>query len=341
MIRAALGGILFMCAIPAFAETLRIATYHTELSRKGPAILLRDILRGEDAQVAAVLDVIASARADIILLLDVDWDLDGRTVGALQDALADRGAAYAHYVALRPNAGLVSGFDLDGNGRLGEGRDALGYGRFTGDGGMALLSRLPLGPATDHSAMLWSEQSAAPLTVLPDGAAEVVPLASVGQWVVPVQIGGVELSLITLNANTPVFDGPEDRNGKRNADELAFVRALAGRQAIPIVLGRSNIDPADGAGDRAAMAAVLTDPALQDAAPRGQGGGGLGHLGDPALDTVDFDGPGPLRVDYVLPASGLTIVDAGVVWPAPNSPSAEVAKAASRGRLVWVDIALP
>ena len=41
------------------------------------------------------------------------------------------------------------------------------------------------------------------------------------------------------------------------------------------------------------------------------------HSGDPALGTADWSDsvPGNLRVDYVLPSAGLTIVGSGVVWP--------------------------
>ena len=86
---------------------------------------------------------------------------------------------------------------------------------------------------------------------------------------------------------------------------------------------------------------MLAHPALQDPAPRGEGGGGEGHRGDPALDTVSWEGPGPLRVDYVLPAAGLEVMGAGVVWPGPEDPFREVVDAAGTGRLVWVDVAVP
>lgn len=283
--------------------------------------------------------MIAGADADVILLTDVDWDHGRLGAGALRAALAGRGADYPHMIAARPNSGRPSGFDLDGDGRRGDGRDALGYGRFTGDGGMVLLSRLPLGPLTDRSDLLWSARGTAPFEVLPEGAAAVVPLASVAQWVVPLE--GTGLTLVTMNASIPVFDGPEDRNGRRNADELAFVAELAGSVAGPVVLGRANVDPEDGEGVRDALAALLDHPALQDPRPRGAGGGGAGHAGDPALDTAALEGPGPLRLDYVLPARTLRVEGAGVLWPAPGDAFAETVAAAGRGRLVWVDVALP
>jgi len=48
-----------MAGTAATAETLRIATFAAPLSRDGPGLLLRDIEKGEDAQILAVRDIIA------------------------------------------------------------------------------------------------------------------------------------------------------------------------------------------------------------------------------------------------------------------------------------------
>ena len=40
-------------ALPASAETLRIATFNTDLARDGPGLLLRDILKGADDVLSA------------------------------------------------------------------------------------------------------------------------------------------------------------------------------------------------------------------------------------------------------------------------------------------------
>jgi hypothetical protein len=301
--------------------------------------MLHDLARGE-AAASAALDVIATAAPDVVLVLDVDWDHELAGAEAMRAGLAERGHAFDHVVALPPNSGRASGFDLDGNGRLGEGRDALGYGRFTGDGGMVLLSRLPLGPVADLSGELWVDLFPEDAQLLPERAAALVPVATVGQWVVPVEIGA-GLTLVTMNATTPVFDGPEDRNGRRNAAELTRVAALASKVVRPVVLGRANQDPADGEGRREALAALLAHQAVIDPEPRGNGGGGEDHSGDPALDTMAFDGIGPLRVDYVLPARGLGVLASGVIWPTPDDPFHETVETAGRGRLVWVDIRVP
>ncbi|MEM8824105.1 MAG: endonuclease/exonuclease/phosphatase family protein [Pseudomonadota bacterium] len=323
-------------AAPAAAETLRIATFHSGLSRKGPGTLVRDLMSGRDDQAEAVQDVIARAAPDVLLLLDVDWDHGGVALDTLVERLAEHGVDYPYRVAPQPNTGRPSGFDLDGNGRSDEARDALGYGRFSGDGGLVILARVPLGEVTDHGP-LWIDASDVADDLLPEGAGAVMPLATVGQWSVPV----AGMTLIPMAAGTPVFDGPEDRNGLRNRDELALVARLAASADRPLVLGRANLDPEDGEGHRESVQALLDHPALQDPAPRGAGGGGNGHRGDPALDTVNWSGPGPLRVDYVLPPRDVEVVASGVVWPAPDDPFREVVEASGTGRLVWVDIALP
>ena len=117
-----------------------------------------------------------------------------------------------------------------------------------------------------------------------------------------------------------MFDGPEDRNGKRNHDEILFWdHYLAGSFGPPptdrfILLGDANLDPAKGEGLRAAIQTLLDHPALHDPL-----------AGQP---TVTFDGLGDMRVDYLLPSTDWRIVAAGVA----RDP------AASRHGVVWADL---
>ena len=103
--------------------------------------------------------------------------------------------------------------------------------------------------------------------------------------------------------------------------------ASARRPAGPFVLAfGANLDPADGAGRREVMQALLAHPQLQDPRPKSQGAAAAAtpaHLGDPALDTADWAeptadtfGPGNMRVDFLLPSADVTVSDAGVFWPA-------------------------
>lgn len=330
-----LAALVLTLATPVGAETIRLATWNPGLSREGPGLLLRDIDR-RDPQVMAAAQVIAATAPDAILLTGFDWDHDSRALDAFAALLAGTGHDMPHRFAARPNSGLQTGMDLDGDGRPGRARDAQGYGSFTGQSGMAILSRLPLGPVTNHTAVLWRDLPGHRMPPTPH--ADVQRLSSTGHWDVPVLTTAGPLHLLAFAATPPAF---EPRNIPRNHDEITFwLHHLP--DAPFAVIGNLNLDPADGDGDPAALTALLS--VTQDPAPRGafqppQTGVNAGHRGDPALDTAEYDRPpGNLRLDYILPAPSLTVTDAGVIWPSPDDPLAEPVALASHRKLVWVDL---
>jgi len=343
---------VLLLATPVGAEVLRIATWNVELTRTGPGLLVRDLTLPDQPQIAAVVRVLARLDADVLLLTGVDYDLRGVALGLLADRLTAAGAVYPHRLALRPNTGMQTGFDVDGNGLIGDPQDAQGWGLFSGQRGMAVLSRLPLdtGAARDFSAFLWRDLPGALIPAGTDPALlEVQRLATTGFWDVPVLTGGGPLHLLAWHATPPVFDGPEDRNGRRNHDEAAFWRLFleAGLPMPPpegpfVLLGDGNLDPADGDGLREGMGALLAHPAVQDPMPRGTHGRvEPEHAGDPALDTVIYDSLGGLRLDYVLPSAGLSVAASGVMWPPTDDALWPDLAAASRHFPVWVDLVLP
>ena len=334
------------------AEVLRIATYNPELTRYGPGLMLQAIRDRDDPQVAAVVAVLKRLNADVVVLTGVDYDYGQAAIVALQADLAAAGADYPHVLALRPNAGVQTGLDLDGNGRTGEARDAQGFGRFAGAAGMAVLSRFPLGEPRDFSGLLWRDLPGANLPPdMTDAARAVQLLSTSGHYDLPVTYAaGKTLHLLIWYATPPVFDGPEDRNGRRNHDEAAFWQHLLDGdlpwpkpEAPFVVLGQSNLDPVDGDGLHAAMTDLLSHPALQDPRPRGDDlHHDPGHSGDPTLDTAFYDkGVGGLRVDVLLPQAGLTVMAAGVMWPTPGDAITATLAAASRHRPVWAEVTLP
>ena len=351
---------------PAAAQApegaLRLATLNPELTRPGPGLLLRDILDGQDEQLDAAAALILRVRPDVLLLTSFDYDLGLAALSAFNERLRRGGGGYAHLFALRPNSGLPSGLDVDGDGRRGEPEDALGYGAFSGQGGLALLSRLPIDRdgVVDFSALPWADL---PGGRLPEGhaAAAKLPLASVAHWKVPLRSGCGRIVLLLWRAGSPAFDGPEDLNGLRNRDQnLFWLRYLDGELPWPppeapfVLMGDANLDPADGDGHRSAIRALLADPRLQDPAPRAQrgvraaarqGGANETQTGDPALDTADWSdapGPGNLRVDYLLPAAGLKVLGSGLEWADAGADTAAGGGAPLlRHALVWADIAWP
>ena len=312
------------------ADSLRVATYNLELYRDGPGLLLRDIVRGEDAQVQAAVREIAEAAPDIIALQGLDYDLENKALSAFADALRLAGHDLPHLFAAPPNAGLATDLDLDGDGKTGGPADAQGYGRFFGQGSMAMLSRYPIRAeqAVSYADMLWRDLPGAMLPVVdgtpfPSAAALAVQrLSSHGHWVVPVKHPKYgELSILSYHATPPVFDGPEDRNGRRNHDETIFwLHLLDGTvgdapDAPYVLMGDANLDPNGGDGRGAAMAALLADDRLQD--PLG------------AQPTVTWQQTGPLRVSYILPSADWRVTASGV---RPIEPDA------SRHSLIWVDL---
>lgn len=316
-------------AAVAAADPVRIATYNTELGAKGPGIFLRDVLRGKTPEILSALEVIQNVDADILVLQGMDYDLDGVALGAFADAAG----GYSYRFALPSNFGLRTGVDMDLDGYDDNARDTQAYGRFRGQGGMAILSRHPIDRdnVVDFSDMLWRDFPGANIPMnddrpfFTDEVWDIQRLSSGGHWVVPVIVDGQTLSILAFYPTPPVFDGPEDRNGKRNADEINFWRSYldGGLGYTPpesrfLIVGDANNDPNRGAGLRGSIRALLAHPKLQDVLPD--------------QTTVDWDdvGAGRQRVDYVLPSADLTVIDAGL-GPA----------AASRHRPVWVDIDLP
>lgn len=389
-LRRALAAALGLCllAAPAPAQpvpdkapgAVRLALFNASLARRGAGLAWKAVAEGRD-QARAVAEIVQRVRPDILVVLELDRDPEGLALRALADRLREgeaglAGLDYPHLWTGPVNSGRPSGLDLDGDGRRGGPGDAWGWGRFPGNYGMAVLSRLPLDGAAARSfrRLRWARMPGAliPEGVWPQAAVARLRLSSKAHWDLPARLpDGRRLHLLISHPTPPVFDGPQDRNGRRNHDEIRFwddyvsgrgwmvddsgrAGALAEGAAFAVI-GDLNADPQDGEARRGALRALLSNPRLQDprprsaggaAAARAQGGANAGHAGDPALDTADWSdrgGPGNLRVDYILPSAGLEATGAGVFWPVPGSPLARLVAggrrpASSDHRLVWVDI---
>ncbi len=337
--------LLLLWALPISAQAqLRLASYNIGLGRDGPGLLLKDII-DRDEDILARAEIIATLGPDILLLTGFDNDYQNLALSAFN---ALPGLEYPYFYAPLGNAGLDSGLDITGNGRLRDWNDNWGFGRFEGAEGMVLLSRYPIAGARQFDRLKWRDFGPAPLA--PDGAAfypdtiwQQLRLAAHSLWDIEITLPSGPLRLLAAHPTPPVFDGDEDANGLRNEAEINFlIRYLNGEAftddsgitaPLPdgpvVLLADLNADPVDGESRKQALSALLAHPRLQDPEPRGENG---------STDTVAWESAGELRVDYVLPGAGLLVLDAGVFWPLEN---ALLEAAQTAHRLVWVDIMLP
>lgn len=363
---------------------VRVATYNVSLYDAEAGGLVQR-LRSGDADARQVAAVLQRLRPDIVLLNEFDHDPAGRAAHLFQRDYLEvpqpgGGAALVYpYRYLAPvNTGEPSGLDLDGDGRIGgtgraAGNDAWGYGLHPGQYGMLVLSRYPIDVPAVRSFRLfkWSALPGArrphdPATGRPFHAAQVwsqLRLSSKSHWDVPVHTPQGVLHLLASHPTPPVFDGPEDRNGTRNADEIRLWAEYLSQpqaswlcdddgrcgglaeQAHFVVLGDLNADPADGDGMPGAIAQLLEHPRINAAfVPRSAGAAaaaqrhGLARQGDPATHTGDFGAQGgTLRLDYVLPSTTLRVMDGGVYWPEPGTPEAGLTQASDH-HPVWLDV---
>ena len=299
-------------AVAGSADTLRLALWHAQVSRDGPGLLLRDLAREEPDLVAFAQ---ALGDADIIVLTRFDYDAQALAATAFAELI---GVGHDYVLPLKSNAGLPTGDDIDNDGRFGEPEDAQAYGRFPGQEALAVLSRFPIAhqDVRGFNDILWADLPGTHAQPEDTGLAD-QRLSSGGHWIVPIDIpdsNGVSqrLSLLIGHAGAPVFDGPEDRNGRRNLDELRLWDQILDGEHGPapegplVFMANTNLDPSRGEGYRDAMARFLDHPRWQDPLPD--------------EITAHWDRPGPMRVSYLLPSSALRVRAARVQSPLTDEP---------------------
>jgi 5'-nucleotidase len=389
-------------ASPAFAgedtgaPQIRFATYNASLNRDSQGQLVEDLSTPDDAQAQAVAEIIQINRPDVLLINEFDFDEDGLAAQLFQEnylSVSQNGAEpieYGYVFVAPSNTGVASGFDLNNDDIVGDtietfehADDALGFGLFPGQYGMVVFSKYPIDEEAVRTfqTFLWKDMPDGLLPDNPDTAEpadyyspeelEVFRLSSKSHWDVPIIVGKETIHFLVSHPTPPVFDGPEDRNGTRNHDEIRFWADYIDpaesdyiyddqgntgglpEGAFFVIAGDQNADPLDGDSTEGAIQQLL-DSALvnTEVTPSSEGGPeqaelqGIAnetHQGDPASDTADFSddpGPGNVRVDYVLPSLNLLLTDAGVFWPTTDDALYPLVENSDH-RLVWVDVEAP
>lgn len=339
-------------------DTVTVTTFNASLNRSSEGELLENLSDGDNVQAQNAAETIQRINPDIILVNEFDYDEAHKAADLFRKnylEVGHNGAAPISfpYMWTGPvNTGLPSGFDLDNDGEIKPGADAWGFGLFPGQYGFVVYSKYPI--KTDQvrtfQKFLWKDMPDAALPENPDGTPwyndeEIAkfPLSSKTHADIPVDVNGTTVHVLAAHPTPPAFDGPEQRNQKRNHDEIRiWADYISGagtylyddngktgtlpEDANFVILGDYNADPVDGSSYEAAITQLLNNPRVLDPQPTSEGGpqesslqGGVNadHQGDPRYDTGDFnDGrTGNLRVDYVLPNKGTVVEEARVFWP--------------------------
>ena len=250
-------------------HTIRVATYNTSLYRDAAGGLVRDLETGSNDQARRIAEVIQRVRPDVLLVNEFDYDADGRAAELFQEkylAVSQNGLdpiRYLHRFTAPVNTGKPSGMDLDNNGSTTDPQDAFGYGRHEGQFGMLVLSRFPIEKEfiRTFQTFLWRDMPGALLPVDPstgepyysDAEVALLRLSSKSFWDVPIKVpasgGGLpwQLHLLGSHPTPPVFDGPEDKNGRRNHDEVRMLADYVQEYYAPAIRGEAaGDDPPTG-----------------------------------------------------------------------------------------------
>jgi endonuclease/exonuclease/phosphatase family metal-dependent hydrolase len=369
---------------PAVADgdneaNIRFATFNIAMGLESEGELYRRLHSGTDEGLKKVAAIIQKVRPDVLLLNEFDWyELDSAVLfirNYLDHPQFDNEPiSYAHAFSGAVNTGWDSGLDLDGNGKLGEPSDAWGYGKFKGQYGMTVLSRFPVKLERSLRLFKWADMPGALVPTRPDGTGwypddiyKQLRLSSKSHWDLTVTIEDNAIHFLVSHPTPPVFDGPEDRNGTRNHDEIrlwadfvdpnrsVYIYDDAGtygglpQNAKFVIAGDLNADPVDGDSSAGAILQLLEHPMIDAScepvsngaieASKNQGGKNLEQRGNPASDTADFNDKytGNMRIDYVLPSANLKVVGCGVFWPGGNDAGHDLINVSDH-RLVWLDV---
>eukprot|EP00775_Hariotina_reticulata_P007917 gene7917-8113_t len=368
------------------------------MSKDKPGEINKDLASGTNEAITNISTIIQIVRPDVLLINEFDFQPKLENVKLFQDKYLSvphtpvvgttTQPISFRYVYLSPvvqlfNTGYLSGFDLDNNGKVELPGDGFGFGWWPG----ALLPTNPDGTqffspeeldvvrlsSKNHIDVVVSIPLTGPVKqqVQAAAAAEAQKLGyGSWYWTPPAWTRDSKsvqrVHLLVSHPTPPVFDGPEDRNGKRNYDEIRFWADYIGCASCPknpsgsspgyiyddnyqfgglstcepfVVMGDQNADPVGGDSYPGAINQLLDCCRTNGAfVPKSAGGAEDGPSGnnnktDPASKTSSFG----LRVDYVVPSRNLPILGGAVWWPVRADPLSGLLRASDH-RPVYVDV---
>ncbi|MFT5383913.1 MAG: endonuclease/exonuclease/phosphatase family metal-dependent hydrolase, partial [Saprospiraceae bacterium] len=319
------------------AQSLRFASYNVSLFRSEQGGLAIDLNSGRDTQIQNVAAVIQHVNPDVIALMEFDYDPSGALLEAFQKNYlgigqqGEQAISFSYKLSISSNTGVLSGFDYNNDGKIALPEDGFGFGRYEGQYAFAILSKYPIDKKNIRSfqKMIWSAMPGAKRPMNEDGTSyydddewAAFRVSSKNHIDIPIITSGDKtVHVILAHPTPPVFDGPEDRNGLRNYDEIRLLKdyisnatylvddkgrkgGLAAGESF-VIMGDLNADPIDGDSYPGAINQLLEYPGINTEVTTGshipQSNGGKlynrskGDKGDPAFDSAFFG----KRIDYV------------------------------------------
>jgi len=370
--------------LATFNVSMEALNYVERTSNNSPKVSGNELtlaLQQNTQQIKNIAEIIQRVNPDIILLNEFDRVNNNHenihyfineylAHGQNDQASVD----YPYFYQSTVNTGVKINGDLNHDGKTSQQpSDTHGFGYFEGHYGMVLLSKYPINEKDIRTFQhfKWSDMPNAlkpidPNTNKPwfnDEIWQEIRLSSKSHWDIPINVDGKTIHILASHPTPPVFDGPEDRNGKRNHDEIRFwfdyingkqanyiyddlgkKGGLAPQQAF-VLLGDQNASTINGNAiateNSQGIYALLNSEKIQDPMPMSLGGKQHDVSNKNAKYYTAHWG---MRPDYVLPSSiNFTIKDSGVFWPQKNEGTYRLIKdrqASSDHRLVWVDLEL-
>jgi endonuclease/exonuclease/phosphatase family metal-dependent hydrolase len=374
-------------SLSAHTKTIRIATFNVSMDSTNYVVqnqmpvgdeLQRNLDSGEHQQIRNIAEIIQRTIPDIVLLNEFDYSKQSAT--DVQNFIKhylrvsqnkNQPIDYPYFYSVPVNTGVDSGLDLDKDGiASGIKGDAFGFGLFPGHYGMLVLSKFPIqfDQIRTFQHFLWKDMPDNLLSTIIDEsgvpyynqeAQQILRLSSKSHWDIPIKVGERSIHLLASHPTPPVFDGSENRNGKRNHDEIRFwTDYLSGSEQSAyiyddnkqrggfkgeqfVIAGDLNASPDEGDGIKSGIRGLLGHPLVNDSfVPKSEGA----QLHSPdnqysAQHTAEW----AMRADYVLPSTSLKVKGSGVFWPKQDDPLFRLIQDrnnSSDHRLVWVDIAV-
>lgn len=355
---------------------VRVATLHAEISGGSSAEVLEELDGGMHPQARVLAETVQLNAPDVLVLTGLSYDEQQQIAQTVNEEYLSRGQngqtgiRYSHVYTAQTNSGIDSGADLDGDGRVGGPADALGYGRYAGERGMAVFSVYPIAEdeVRTFQDFRWQDMpgNSMPQDEFSELEKSVLRLPSTSLWDIPLEVPGKlgHVHVVATDLTSP--PAPTTPDVARSEDQRRMVAEFVSGEAWYLyddegTYGGLNVGTqfvvAGSLADAQELqtwpdqqvpqlSSLLRGNTIQDPAPEAITEEPLPQRRDAEADprsTHGLTGGTAVRSSYVLPAAALAVESSGVFWPAegefgfslvdPDNP------ASPAGRLVWLDIA--